>query len=315
MNSVTQRLIAISNKLLAELRRIGDAVGVLHTDSQQHIEAIRKTDNTAEKCHQTPPVIRPEPEIPEPAKYQQERANTEKKWLERSKVLLEVLTLVAVIVYAVYAKRQWKTMNKTYGEIQKQTSAAIEAAHAAKDSANLNRRMAEGTQAAVVSAEISVQYDSNAVYFLIRNFGHVAANEVTANIVVTKERLPDGKQIGEKISRSIGPLPLQPMTIGESEKGQIARTFPIPGFEWEAALQLKQTVVIEWNGSYEDGFGKKAPINGIGCQILWCKDFTFRNGRIEADSKTTIPCAEFDGKKIAQSRESRRKAEESAKKQ
>lgn len=59
--------------------------------------------------------------------------------LHKIPIWVEAACAIALVIitwtYAYYAKQQWQTMHDTYGEIQKQTCAAIKAADAAKGAA------------------------------------------------------------------------------------------------------------------------------------------------------------------------------------
>src|ERR1035438_1493236 len=116
MDIITQRFIAIGNKVLAELRRVG--VGI-----EKQTDAIDRYAQAQEQQAQTPPVIRAEFHLPQADVDHKKRGSKYKKWLH-PQTIVQALTLIAVVYYACYAKKQWDTMTDTYTQIERQAKAA-----------------------------------------------------------------------------------------------------------------------------------------------------------------------------------------------
>ncbi len=102
---------------------------------EKQTDAINRYENSHEENAQTKPVMLAELHVPEPEKQEKKREQQHKKWLDITKTVIEALTLIAVVYYACYARRQWLTMNQTYVGIQEQTT-AVQQQTAAVASAN-----------------------------------------------------------------------------------------------------------------------------------------------------------------------------------
>lgn len=140
MDFITQRFIAIGNRLLAELRRIGDAIGVLQADAQQQIESVNASKERDEQKEEVRPIWLDDVL----AKYDQaegdQTARDERHYRIQNSIRWATwCAFIAATFYGGVAALQWRTMNESYKEIAKQTPKIAEAAGAASQ-ANIDAR-------------------------------------------------------------------------------------------------------------------------------------------------------------------------------
>jgi hypothetical protein len=91
--------------LLTELR--GIRVGV-----EKQTDAIDRNTQAHEQSTHAQPMIRAELHIPESEIEQKKSNQKHKKWLEWAQTAVQALTLLAVVYYACYARKQWQEMQK-----------------------------------------------------------------------------------------------------------------------------------------------------------------------------------------------------------
>ena len=117
--------------LIPELRRIADAIGVLHADAQQQIKAA----NTAQERQQKQQEIAPLWLNDVIAKYEEtegnKAANDNRHYRVQNSIRWATwCAFIAASVYGGIAALQLRTMRTTYWEIERQTKAAQNAAYA-----------------------------------------------------------------------------------------------------------------------------------------------------------------------------------------
>jgi hypothetical protein len=135
MDIITQRFIAIGNRLLAELRKIN----VTLTQIQQQVKAVAGQPKPEKKEDSPPQEVIASVSFPASVETKRDTTEKNKQRRDRWRLFVEVLTLIAVVGYGLVAYHQWKTMNQTYSEIAKQTPKIAETARAATQ-ANIDAR-------------------------------------------------------------------------------------------------------------------------------------------------------------------------------
>lgn len=200
-------------------------------------------------------------------------AENHRKKAQQQQVILTWMTGGAFVAAAIYAgiaalqlrtsNRQLVSMDKTYCQLSRQTA--------------LLSSQLKGTEAAVVEVSVGIgnligdyQTPFNGFQIVIRNNGRVVANNVKANVEIT--RLSVGGKMLEKRSfpYSIPVLDFHPgssefvqrVIFEDSETGTRVLT---------AAQNLEQTVKVETTYVYDDGFGDT--ITGA----PQCKEFLYPN--------------------------------------
>lgn len=165
-------------------------------------------------------------------------------WL---KFVINFLTLIAVGWYAYEARKQRVAMENTFNQVQQQTT--------------LMRQQLIGSQAAVVSLNgngtLSTTpmplVDTNAIISIgLKNDGHVIANAISMKLKVQVLSLANNKLIGPQWPCDFAIPVLAP--------GPAAyRACHVSGLSSEdlrLISELKRTIAIDGNYSYENGFGE-----------------------------------------------------------
>jgi hypothetical protein len=189
-------------------------------------------------------IVDASPPTPTPNKDRESREERA-EGREKKKVRIETWTFFALVVYTVVTAGMWWATKK--------------AADSAADSAKLNRQLAEGTQAAVISWTIENGYMlpphefGFKIYF--SNAGHVTAQEFTADVTITREKLMEHTAIGEPIHWRISQTPVRTGEYGNGPTEDLSIDF-----DMSAATRFEQTIKVEAKGSYDNGFGRKVPV-------------------------------------------------------
>jgi hypothetical protein len=124
---LTQRYLAVANRLAGELRRAAIALESVSSRIQSQIEsAARQPEPTRNEIHF----------LPEDTTryYAEQKKSYRLQWWTLG---VGTVTLIALAVAALFTYQQWQTMKNTYVEIQEQTGSAQTAANAARDSTEL----------------------------------------------------------------------------------------------------------------------------------------------------------------------------------
>lgn len=185
---------------------------------------------------------------------QKTNPNPDPVWRFWVTTIVSVLSLIGLAIYAYYAALQWSEMKRAADATRDAANAATRSANTASDSALLNRQLAEGTQPAIIAFEVMneqiTEHDLGfKIYFT--NTGHIAAQDFTADVTITKEsmiqRAPIGKPSHWKVPKTIVP----PGAFGEGPNKDTTVPFDI-----KVADPFKQTVKVEADISYNNGFGR-----------------------------------------------------------
>ena len=106
MDYVTRQFINLTKKFRREIPKLVES---LRNDIKQHIDAAREARNAYEQGRNTAPVLRAELQVPHPIEVQTS-SKDKKTGREWYKLIVETLTLLAVVAYAIVAIRQWREM-------------------------------------------------------------------------------------------------------------------------------------------------------------------------------------------------------------
>jgi hypothetical protein len=233
----------------------------------------------------------PQSGIHQPKAYQSKNENDKQSssgdpaWRFWVTTILSTLTLITVGIYAYYAALQWYEMKRTADASKQAADAAGSAATTAADSANLNRQLAEGTQAALISFEVQNGYIGLhelgfKIYF--SNVGHVAAQEFTADVTIIKETMMEHTPIGKPIHWRIPKT-----TVRTGEFGNGPNKDVTIDFDTERANRFEQTIKVEAEFSYDNGFARRVPEKS-------CKSFVSGVGTNGLASVGFVPCQDAD---------------------
>ena len=189
-------------------------------------------------------------------------------------LLVSLLTLIGLVLTVKFAYKQWRTMNDTYTEIQKQTSFVQQPAKSSQQQSILMRQQLVGTEAAVLEPYILLQnpHDFYELSVRLLNRGVIPATRIEVNLVITREK-------GGKIIDKPFPFKWNPSTIhGGSSYDYQSLTFPwkVPFFvmmdKWNKDWPGPDIIKVQGVIKYDHGFGDplmKVPI----CQI-WLPQYT-----------------------------------------
>lgn len=130
MDIITQRFIAMGNRLLAELRRLSDSI-------QQHEDATREESQARNRQDRPTPEVRAILDAPQGIETRKSSSDTQNERHYQNRTLfvqwvLCVATIRAFVAAAVYAG----VAHRTYKEIKRQTNSVRDAADAAKSAAD-----------------------------------------------------------------------------------------------------------------------------------------------------------------------------------
>jgi len=235
-------------QLLDDLRVLLDAIkGSL----QEQIRAIRDTSETTNETWKKIPTYLSELCIPADERA---KADAHRKKQHRQQIWLTWGTWLAFIaagVYAGVATRQLRTMNKTYGEIEKQTKAAQNAAYAAC----LNAQVAQATFLQVKSSAS----DSHAA--TIATVEQAAVGIETERAIVSfSPRFP----IPENLINNQLVIPFSLKNDGKSAALSVTVEFKAILLGEKDTLQITEKNFEGWKGKYfaaGDEFPGKASIS------------------------------------------------------
>jgi hypothetical protein len=106
MDYVTRQFINLTKKFRKELPKISES---LRNDIKQQTETIREARDAYDQSRNTPPVLRAELQVPHPIEVQTypKYKKTGREWY---KLVIETLTLLGVIAYAIVTIRMWREM-------------------------------------------------------------------------------------------------------------------------------------------------------------------------------------------------------------
>ncbi len=150
---------------------------------------------------------------------------------------------------------QWSAMNGQLNEMKSGgadthtlAAAAKEAADTASDSFKLERQRAEESDEAICLIRQDIALGDNLLTVTIVDGGRVSAHKVQAHVEVSRNRLPDNKQIAllAKFDAYADELRVQgPPIIHETILSMI---------DWRQLYGLHEAIVISGTVKYENGF-------------------------------------------------------------
>ncbi len=289
MDYFNQRLIAILTKFRDELRTLADRLSILSFRVQQQTSAVNKANDTAQKQYQSqPPVMRAELHVPEAEKTARKRPQIKKQRLQYTRVALEVLTLAAVIWYACEARKQRVAMDKTFGQVQQQTT--------------LMRQQIVGTQAAFLQFEIrDPDPSTGGLPGGVHNVGMVTATDVHVRLQVTRQEFEtDGslKTVGTPLIFDDTPNRIK--GSGTWPEFFYPHIWNVPWIHTENPSIIRETWPKDWPGhdlteargllTYVNGFGE--PISKDVClELLPRFNIKIQNGTMSIGGM--YPCENF----------------------
>lgn len=164
-----------------------------------------------------------------------------------SQICLGLIGIVALIIY--------------YGQLcqmRKATIATEIAANAAKNSADLNRQLAEATQAAILECTVISQPELDKSFTFsvgVENRSKGTAKHVEGKLTASVRTWPDQNLVGAPTIISIE----APQMAGQQSENAFlssqSKTFTLKAFNPEALYASRQTVVVEGFFKYDNGFG------------------------------------------------------------
>jgi hypothetical protein len=198
------------------------------TPKQQHNEALRPRDNTAEKrasAPVNPPVISEvPPRPPNPLQPYQGRYESTPLW----KKILESAAVVAGVSYAIVAYLQWHEMKRA-------TDAAKSAAETAHDALVKGNRPwlgVDGSATTLQQPTMGKEGIKASVGFILKNFGTAPALHVGMHAIIvnnsppTQEGLADFSQFKRDADASCRMADLATKSIVQGEEGAGLYIFP-----------------------------------------------------------------------------------------
>jgi hypothetical protein len=196
-------------------------------------------------------------------------------FVDNCRFFVEVLTLFVVAIYAYLTCCEFSLDRKQFEFTQKQIVNA---------------------QQAVVEANLEFSPKGTIDVTLI-NEGHSPAQNVCLRFTRTRYSLPDYRQLGSGVSEEKCPpnsiFPLGPP--GQPRGGTTPRQYRIPELNGNDLAELdtaKQTIKIDGNLTYENGFGEaiKVPL----CQEYLASTTFDKAGNVSSTVKQFWPCDGFD---------------------
>jgi hypothetical protein len=132
-------------------------------------------------------------------------------------------------------------------------------AEAAKTQADDLRAQMRATMPAIVN--FSIGLSNQKVEIAAENHGRFRATKVGGKITITRQTLPDQRQIGEPGSYDVVLRDLDgfPQAGQQTAQHGTNKDFEIPGFttkDMEAVMRTEQTVTVEGTFRYDDGLGE-----------------------------------------------------------
>lgn len=249
MSNLSSQLLKMARNAIAELRTVGARLLVI----QRQIETITEGQHAQGQLPQAPPMVRAMLEVPESEKKQEEAHKTEKKWLERFRTLIELLTLAAVVAYAIINSRMLHQMRIA-------TQKAGISADAAKSSADFLKQEIVSRQAAVIRVYFQVNFQPSVISSAPH--GLFAAFDCTPALAMASD-VHASLDVSSKTKR-------KPQTIGEPQHFDLATPgfrstwfgeLPLPGLTsnlWDeiSAGKGDRTIEIRGGFTYNNGFAQ-----------------------------------------------------------
>jgi hypothetical protein len=254
MDYVTRQFINLVKHFRKDLRKaLSDLTNALHKQT----EAIRKAYQVTDDKQGPSPEVAVLNNLPSSIEvHQNEHGTKAEKNYRLAMFGATTLTLGAIVVYAVLVFWQYEQMIQTnvatqltFREIQKQTKLA--------------RQQLVGTLSAVVNIADPVSPvasgDGMNITFGFRNYGHIIANKFHFAVKIQILRMADQQFVGKQWLCShefsvITPTLEHTPTPGEHVFIQCFIT-GLTKEDAKAISELKRTIAIDGNYTYENGFG------------------------------------------------------------
>jgi hypothetical protein len=236
MGIITQRFIAVGNKLLAELRTISGTL-------QKLGHSIDEKNAAESKREQSQPILRAELEVPvsirEQNNGQDERANRREKW----RLGVEIVTTLLVLGYATIAYFQLEQM--------------IGATRAAEKANDFSLRVFEANERAVVIPDQPVEFlDQGLIKVSMRNSGKRPAGPFFLWIVPSRWRAGDPRPIATPTTES---GTFRPDARRIPAGGHLDFVVPIEGMTATDVTRIRggtEKLSVYITITYDNGFGK-----------------------------------------------------------
>jgi hypothetical protein len=203
-------------------------------------EYERENENRRQQTPQ-PVVVRAELQVPEGTERDRgarnDRAHRQQVWL----TVGTWLAFGAAVIYAGIAAKQLKQMRIA-------TQAATSAANTASSQFEFTLRQTEDSEEAHVQVAPNY-FTGNTVTFRVQNSGKRFARVVNGNFTITRQWRATGVLIGNAVP--------EPIYIGEL-RDMTDYMVEVPGLldSSNAIKEGKQTVIIQGQFSYDNGFGR-----------------------------------------------------------
>jgi hypothetical protein len=143
--------------------------------------------------------------------------------------------------------------------MRRAANATETAAIAAKNSADLGFKVAEGSQAAwfVPSAQ---NLDRNLLRFGVQNMGGVAAENVAVSVQMKLVRTSDNHTLWTEsfVFETVKYLPAKQNTNEQRERTLSKYTRR----DFDLITQEKETLILNWSATYDNGFKREVSQNG-----------------------------------------------------
>ena len=139
------------------------------------------------------------------------------------------------------------------------TGIAIYQSETAKTQADDFHAQMEATMPAIVNFFIGMS--NHKVAISAENHGRFRAKKVGGKITITRQTLPDYRQIGQAISYDVVLRDLDGFPQGRQQTADnsFTKDFEIPGFttkDMAAIMRMEQTLTVQATFSYDDGLGE-----------------------------------------------------------
>jgi hypothetical protein len=243
------------DSLLAELR--GMRIGI-----ENQVDAIDRHEKAQQQRAESEQRARAELHLPQSNVDKKKGRSKYKKWLH-PQTIVQALTLIAVVYYACYAKRQWDTMHETLGQIQQQTTEITKANEINRTASAVAQRayVFYPPQSVVLDHGLAENGDTVwAIIPVVQNGGNTPAFNVLHHFNSNGPAFrplpkgftyPDnhGRSIVKTMSQDIGPTVIGPHTPAGA--GEVAIAEP----DLKKIVTEENHVFIWGWTTYEDVFG------------------------------------------------------------
>lgn len=296
-------MIPLIKEFIAGIKNVRDALleipsklDSLRKSVENQTSAIDRASEAAKEYCKTPPVVQAEVHVPLSPDTTKKTEPTEHKWRERTKLIVEMLTLIAVVWYAYEAHRQSRSVKDS-------ADAATHSAQAATEQTRLLRLELVANSSAHVDVtpvpDSGPQPGNNVLHMEFSNTSRTIATDVRAEYQITKEVPKTGHIVStQHIDYELPELlPNDPTTGAVRKKPE--DVIHLSKQEVENLNTVDLTIRIQgnfhyWNGLDSAGknfcyiyYGYNFPCAGSGFQYVRCDSYP---GILESALKTKASC-------------------------